>query len=54
LEDSLYLEKDRLATSNAEQVEKIVRIAREFDIEPATPDEARQILYLKRLGKVNF
>lgn len=54
LEDSLYLEKDRLATSNAEQVEKIVRIAREFDIEPATPDEARQILGLKGLDKVNF
>jgi uncharacterized protein (DUF849 family) len=54
LEDSLYLEKDRLAKSNAEQVEKIVRIAREFDIEPATPDEARKILGLKGLDKVNF
>jgi len=54
LEDSLYVEKGRMAKSNAEQVEKIIKIAREFDIEPATPDEARQILGLKGLDKVNF
>lgn len=54
LEDSLYLEKGRLAKSNAEQVEKIVRIARELGIEPATPDDAREILGLKGLDKVNF
>lgn len=47
LEDSLYLEKGQMAKSNAEQVEKIVRIAKEFGIEPATPNEARQILGLK-------
>jgi hypothetical protein len=41
LEDNLYIGKGRLAKSNAEQVEKIVRIARELDMEPATPDEAR-------------
>ena len=54
LEDNLYLEEKRLAKSNAEQVEKIVRIAREFGIEPATPDQARQILGLKGQDKVNF
>ncbi|MCX7634857.1 MAG: 3-keto-5-aminohexanoate cleavage protein [Syntrophales bacterium] len=54
LEDNLYLERGRLAKSNAEQVEKIVRIARELGIEPATPDEARQILGLKGIDKVNF
>lgn len=54
LEDNLYLEKGRMAKSNAEQVEKIIRIARELGIEPATPDEARQILGLKGLDKVNF
>jgi len=54
LEDSLYVEKGRMAKSNAEQVEKIIKIAREFDIEPATPDEAREILGLKGLSKVNF
>ena len=54
LEDNLYLEKGHLAKSNAEQVAKIVRIAREFGIEPATPAEARQILGLKGIDKVNF
>ncbi|NVM25497.1 MAG: 3-keto-5-aminohexanoate cleavage protein [Desulfobacterales bacterium] len=54
LEDSLYVEKGRMAKSNTEQVEKIVRIAREFGLEPATPNEAREILGLKELDKVNF
>ena len=54
LEDNLYLEKGVLAKSNAEQVAKIIRIARELGIEPATPQEAREILGLKGLDKVNF
>lgn len=54
LEDNLYLERGKLAKSNAEQVEKIIRIARELGIEPATPDEARQILGLKGIEQVNF
>jgi uncharacterized protein (DUF849 family) len=54
LEDSVYIGKGQMAKSNAEQVEKIVRIARELGIEPATPDEARQMLGLKGLGKVSF
>jgi uncharacterized protein (DUF849 family) len=54
LEDNLYLEKGQMAKSNAEQVAKIVRIAGELGIEPATPDEARQILGLKGLDHVNF
>jgi uncharacterized protein (DUF849 family) len=54
LEDSVYLEKGRMAKSNAEQVEKIVRIAKELGIEPASPDEARQMLGLKGLDKVGF
>ena len=54
LEDSLYLEKGVLAKSSAEQVAKIIRIGRELGIEPATPDEARQILGLKGIGKVNY
>ena len=37
-----------------EQVEKIVRIAREHGMEPASPDEARKILGLKGLGNVKF
>jgi uncharacterized protein (DUF849 family) len=54
LEDNLYLEKGRMAKSNAEQVAKIVRIAAELGIDPATPDEAREILGLKGFEKVGF
>jgi uncharacterized protein (DUF849 family) len=43
-----------MATSNADQVAKIVRIARELGIDPATPDEARKILGLKGIDKINF
>ena len=43
-----------MAESNADQVEKIVRIARELGIEPASPDDARQILGLKGLDKVKY
>jgi uncharacterized protein (DUF849 family) len=54
LEDSLYIEKSILAKSSAEQVAKIIRIARELGIEPATPEEARKILILKGLEQVKF
>ncbi|MGI8857777.1 MAG: 3-keto-5-aminohexanoate cleavage protein [Thermomicrobiales bacterium] len=54
LEDNVYLNKGQLARSNAEQVEKMARIIRELSLEPATPDEARQILHLKGLGAVKF
>ena len=45
-EDNVYLSKGVLAKSNAELVEKVVRLAKEFDREIATPDEAREILGL--------
>jgi uncharacterized protein (DUF849 family) len=54
LEDNLYLERGVLAKSSAEQVEKAIRIIRELGYEPATPDEAREILGLKGLDKVNY
>ena len=54
LEDNIHSSKGILAKSNADQVEKIVRITRELGLEPATPDEARQILGLKGLNKVNW
>jgi len=54
LEDNLYLEKGVLAKSSAEQVEKAIRIIRELGYEPATEDEARKILQLKGLDKVNY
>jgi len=46
-EDNVYLSKGVLAKSNGELVEKVVRLAKEFGREIATPDEARQILGLK-------
>ncbi|MBU2467735.1 MAG: 3-keto-5-aminohexanoate cleavage protein [Proteobacteria bacterium] len=54
LEDNLYLEKGVLAKSSGEQVAKLIRIARELGVEPATPAEARGILGLKGLDKVNY
>ena len=54
LEDSLYLERGILAKSSAEQVEKAIRIIRELGFEPATSDEAREILGLKGIDKVNY
>ena len=54
LEDNLYLDKGVIAKSNAEQVSKIIRIMRELGKEPATPEEARTILGLKGLNKVNY
>ena len=44
MEDNLYLSKGVMAKSNAELVEKMVRIMKEFDFEPASPAEGRQIL----------
>ena len=54
LEDNIFIQKGVLAKSNAELVEKVVRIARELDREIASSDEARQILGLKGKEKVNF
>jgi uncharacterized protein (DUF849 family) len=54
LEDSLYIGRGRLATSNAEQVAKIRRIVEELGLEIATPAEARAILDLKGGDKVGF
>lgn len=54
LEDNLYLEKGVLAKNSGEQVAKLIRIARELGIERATPGEAREILGLKGLDKVNY
>ncbi len=54
LEDNLYLEKGKMAKSSAEQVEKIVRIGKEHGLEPATPDETREILNLKGIEGVKY
>lgn len=54
LEDSLYIGKGKLATSNAEQVSKIRRILEELSFEIATPAEARAMLNLKGGDRVGF
>ncbi|MFP1644673.1 beta-keto acid cleavage family enzyme [Pontitalea aquivivens] len=54
LEDSIFIEKGKLATSNAEQVDKIIRILKELSIEVATPEEAREMLALKGRNNVAF
>lgn len=46
MEDNIYYERGVLAASNAQFVERIVRIAREYDRKVATPREAREILGL--------
>lgn len=48
MEDNVYYAKNRLAKSNAEFVERAGRLVKEFNKEVATPDEARQILGLKK------
>jgi len=54
MEDNIFVERKVLAKSNAELVEKVVRIAKELGREIATPDEARAILGLKGKDKVNY
>jgi uncharacterized protein (DUF849 family) len=54
LEDNIYIKRGVLAKSNAELVEKAIRLAAEFDREPATPEETRKLLGLKGKDKVNF
>ncbi len=54
LEDNLWLAKGEMAKTNAALVEKMVRIAKELGYEPASPDEARQMLQLKGRDKVEM
>lgn len=54
LEDSLFIERGKLAVSSAEQVHKIVRVLKDMGHEPATPAEARAMLGLKGGDRVEF
>ena len=54
MEDNLRVERKKYAKSNAEMVEKIVKIIELLDREIATPDDARRILGLKGKERVNF
>ena len=53
LEDNIFVQRGVLAT-NADLVEKVKRIAAEFERDIATPAEAREMLGLKGLEAVNF
>ena len=46
MEDNIYYSHGRLAKSNAELVERMVRIIHEMDMEVATAEEAREMLKL--------
>ena len=48
MEDNIYYQKGEIAKSNAQFVERIVRIAREYGREVATPAEAREIMALHK------
>ena len=50
-EDNLHLEKGVMAKTSAAQVEKIMRIGKEHGLEPATPDDVREILRLNGRNK---
>jgi uncharacterized protein (DUF849 family) len=54
LEDSLYIGRGELASSNAQQVAKIRRIAEELGHGIATPAEAREMLALKGGDRTGF
>lgn len=47
-EDNIYYRKGELATSNAQLVARVARIANELDRPLATPDEARERLGIQR------
>ncbi|CAN5275213.1 3-keto-5-aminohexanoate cleavage protein [soil metagenome] len=54
LEDSLWIGKGQLATSNAQQVEKIRAVVEDLGKQIATPDDARRMLALKGVDKVTL
>lgn len=47
LEDNIYFEKGRLATSNAELVKRVADLCGKYDRHPASTAEARSLLGLK-------
>lgn len=52
LEDNIYYSKGVLAKSNAQLVERVVRMAKEFGREIATPSDSRNILGLGMCEKI--
>jgi len=54
LEDNLLIDKGTLANSNGQLVEKMRHICEELGSSVATPAEAREVIGLKGVKKVNF
>src|SRR6185369_6566818 len=54
LEDNLFIDRGKLAVSNAEQVRKIRKIIEELGYKVATPAETREFLALKGAANVGF
>ena len=54
LEDSLWDGPGKLATSNAQQVERMVGVIKSLNLEVASPDETREMLQLKGKNAVAF
>ena len=54
LEDNLRVRRRQQASSNSELVDKVVALADLFDLEPASPAEARQHLRLKGRNLVDL
>jgi uncharacterized protein (DUF849 family) len=54
LEDNIYIRYRELAKGNADLVQKIVKIARDMDLDIATPKDVREMLKLKGIDKVKF
>jgi uncharacterized protein (DUF849 family) len=54
LEDSIWIARGELASSNAQQVEKARRLVEGLGLSVATPEEAREMLSLKGGDLVNF
>jgi len=48
LEDNVYYAPGQLARNNAELVARTARLARELNLELATPDEAREIMRIRQ------
>ncbi len=49
LEDNIYIEKGVLAKGNKQLVEKVVKLAKKYGRDIATPKEARKILNMKEM-----
>ena len=50
MEDNVYYRRGELAVSNAQLVERLNRLIREFGRDVASPDQARQMLQLRGKG----